>query len=317
MKRRVIKYELNTHKRLTFTVSIPSEIKNPDFRLKIFEDKKCIYSESCQRIGNKVIGTIHLNDYEKDKSYFLELQRFRDDQIANDIILNERLEIIDSSPAQFSEYVKRGSTRKRDRTTDLVAEYKRAKLINESKKSKDDVLLEYDKTLQVWKRFFEEISVSSVGAAGSHLSGQTRAVGKKDGIITRLSPSASRPQPVTDSDDLFIQGIDFLSYINFDLLADEQELEVYSLLDDFLFFSEYIEESGFRKRVPGSKRVALRRYQRQHKQRIKNNLKKRERTIKGIIDTKKRKKMEKFGQTKDNRRMRKNHVAGGKSRRTK
>ena len=117
---------------------------------------------------------------------------------------------------------------------------------------------------------------------------------------------------------MFIQGIDFLSRIHFDLLDDDTELKVYELLDDFLYLSDNLDEARFNNRVPLSKKIALRRYQRAHKQRIKQRLKNRKRTIQGIIDDKKRKKREKLGQTKDGKRMKKNHIStSGKNRRAK
>jgi hypothetical protein len=177
---------------------------------------------------------------------------------------------------------------------------------------------------RVKKEFIKKVNETILSTDVAR-SGQTRVAGPKDGVLVRLSPSAAKPEKdlkyyerIKDSDDLFIQGVDFLSRIDFDLLDDETELKVHELLDDFLYLSDNLDEARFNNRVPLSKKIALRRYQRAHKQRIKNNLKKRKRTIQGIIDDKNKKKREKYGQTKDGKRMKKNHIStSGNNRKTK
>ena len=142
-------------------------------------------------------------------------------------------------------------------------------------------------------------------------------VGNKDGIITRLSPSAAK-YDVKETDDIFIQALDFVSRIDPDLLDDETDLAVYELLDDFLTLSDQIDEAGFNRRVPLSKKIALKRYQRAHKTRIAQRNKNRKKTIAGIIHDKKRKQKEKIGQTASGKRMKKNHIMSkGDHRRTK
>lgn len=205
---------------------------------------------------------------------------------------------------------------------DLKQQYEFAKKLNETRRKRDYVPFDfdiYDKQVETFLKLIRE-SGTTVGSSGGldseHLSGQTR-VGPKDGIITRLNPSAARPQDVKETDDYFIQAINLISNTDPDLFTDEQEVEIHELLKDIIYFSDNIDEAGFRNRMSGSKKVALRKYARNNKQKILTRLKNREHTVKQIVKDKKRKKMEKYQQTASGKRMKKNHVSGGDHRRTK
>jgi hypothetical protein len=206
---------------------------------------------------------------------------------------------------------------KREIKSDLVQQYFDAKYFNDIRRKKEKEqepkLDDFYSVKTVYLDMLKE-SVFSVAVVGS---GQTRVVGPKDGIISRFSPSAAKPQRVKESENIFIRGLDFLSRINPDLLTDTQELLVYDFLEDFLHFTEHIDESTFNKRVSASHKISLRRYQRAHKQRIKQRNKNRKKTVAGIIKDILRKKREKIGQNVKGRQIKKNHVSGGEHRRAR
>jgi hypothetical protein len=112
-----------------------------------------------------------------------------------------------------------------------------------------------------------------------------------------------------------VQGIDFLTEIDFDLLDDDTELEVFSLLTDFLDYMSELNEARFAKRTPGHKRIALRKYYRKNRNKILSKIRARKKTTQQIVHDKKRKKREQFGQTASGKRQHKKNVHGKNVRR--
>lgn len=305
-------YTLGKPKGLKFSLDIPKEIENPSFRLKVKnKQQKIIFSEKCDFDGNHASVNLELDT--EPGEYFIELERVLLDSLSDECLFSKQLIVKDNKDYKRKPVFKKRE-KKQGTQSELINEYEAAKYIREKRekehKKNKDIFTEYDKTRNL---FLESIMAAAVAP-----SQQTRAVGKKDGIITRLAPSASIPQPVTEDDLIFIQAIDFVSRINPDLFSDDLDLDVFNLLDDIIYFSDNLLEDKFNKRVSGSHKIALKRYQRNHKIRIAMRQKRRKKTIKGIIDDKKRKKFEKLGLTKDLKTIKKNHIStDGKHRRAK
>lgn len=207
---------------------------------------------------------------------------------------------------------KRKEADKREIKSDLVREYFSTKYFNDIKRKEEKELEpdlnSYDKMRNYFLKWIKESVFAAAVAPTSSRQGDK----KHGGLMITRTPSANKPEFVKETDSIFVQAMDFISKITPDLFTDDaQDLEVYSLLDDFLHFSEHIDESNFNNRISASHKVALRRYYRNHKQTILARQKKRKRTIKGIIDDIKRKKMEKYGATKTGKTIKKNTVQTG------
>jgi hypothetical protein len=320
----MIKYEIGTVKRLTFHVDIPEQIVDPKFRLVVHDKQnKQIFAERCTLKKNRAVSELNFDAEPGD--YFVSLQLVRYDKPENDNIHIQKLVIEQKNETKTKEKRKIYYRRKKPvvinkKKTDLATEYDEARIKRDVYKkfglSEEFSLDEYYQTTREFKHWYEVLKKSneSVLTPAVEPSGQTRPnLGNKKGVITRLTPSAARP--VKDSDDIFVQGIDFLTEMDFDLLDDDTELEVFSLLSDFMDYMSEFNEARFSKRTPGHKRVALRKYYRKNKQKILSKMKKRAKTVKGIIHDKERKRRAKYGQRADGSRQTKNNVHPGKSRR--
>lgn len=161
---------------------------------------------------------------------------------------------------------------------------------------------EFKKAAQEFKNWNKKYLSDSIITPDVARTGQAR-IGQT--VWTRFTPSASF---VSEN---WLDAFDFLLNADPDLLDDDTDEERWNLMNDFVAWADLNLNEGamFSKRLSGLHKVYLRRYYRQNRQKILAKIKQRKRTIQGIQYDKKKKKMEKIGQTAKGKQMKKNTIS--------
>ena len=91
---------------------------------------------------------------------------------------------------------------------------------------------EFNKTAQEFKVWNKKFLIDQTLAVNVATAGQTRVIGRKDGLITRINPSAARPVKENYQDAMSF----ILDHPEIDDLSSDDDLVVlHNLLQDYMF----------------------------------------------------------------------------------